>query len=196
MKAPSYAHLLPMPLAPLLTCPAMMTASGPVYRAAVCIAVTYWLAGCRALPTDTYSLASMVRIPHNHLTPVRPALDATLAELLPELDRAHEIAAERKANRVHMAKVANAARNRNRPPKEIRPAIDLPTPRLQPVKAAKFAGTGRTDMQARADAIDRQQPVRPATTTPNVAGHMPLQIERRHNPRPVRQSGNGLLSDV
>lgn len=196
MKAPSYAHLLPMPLAPLLTCPAMMTASGPVYRAAVCIAVTYWLAGCRALPTDTYSLASMVRIPHNHLTPVRPALDATLAELLPELDRAHAIVTRTKANRVRVAHIANAARNRNRPPKENQIANDLPTPRLQPVKAAKFAGSGKTDMQARSEAATRQQPARTESPfkQPSRTPHRPM-VPPMASPI-ASGSRVGLLSDV
>jgi hypothetical protein len=156
-----YARLLPFPVGPVMLAPSMITAEGGIYRSALVLAFAYWLSGCRSLPRDTTSLAALARVPAGNLVPKRAELDAILAELLPLLSAEYDAAYKSRAHRQALAKLASDAAQARRgcdrrdgksftPPS--RPA------RIQPVKIAPYGGSGRTDMKARRDAIDRDKP--------------------------------------
>jgi hypothetical protein len=170
-----------MPLHPLLTCGALISADGAVYRAVTCLAVTYWLSGCRPLPDNAQSLSALIRLPQGHMTRMKPAIDAALAELLPmlasEYRRYRETATMRKA----IAIAANAESVRVRRAKAQRDANHLPSspnsPRLQPATIPPRHDDGRTDMRAWRDADKRHK----ATAS----------VARAH----ASGSGSGLLSD-
>lgn len=164
-----FAHLLPMPLAPLLACPALISAEGPVYRAATVLAIVYWMTGCRPLPTDNTSIAALVRIPTSHATLIRSALDTALAELLPmlaaEYVRAHKSRAGMRAIALNASRVAHGKDRQTG-----KSFTDAAGPaRTKPVKSSLYRGSGRTDMAARQDAIERDTVSR-ATTPPRSQG--------------------------
>jgi hypothetical protein len=165
--ADPYRHILPFPLVQMWLAPAMVCAEGPVFRAAACLCMAYWLSGCRPLPTDTASLATYCRMPHPNLVPIRKSVDAALAELLPMLATQYERAQSMQAIRVANAKIANRAsvqsrRNGKRPVNDLPAATNSPA-RFQPQKAPRYAGDGRTDMAERSAAVHRDAAARLAT---------------------------------
>ena len=77
---------MPLPVGAIMHSPMMTTASGPVYRCVIVLALAYWRAGCRLPATDNVTLASLCRLPLAHLRPIKPAVLAVLAEVTPTLD--------------------------------------------------------------------------------------------------------------
>jgi hypothetical protein len=174
------SKLLPMPLAPILLCQPLMVASGGIYRTVVCLALAYWVSGCRDLPDDTSSLATFARMPTGNYVSIKSAVDAILADLLPtlrtEYEARHETRLARKAIAAYATSVSIEARKAKAKPD----ANHLRGGRIQPVKAPLYRGDARTDMEARQEAIERDA---------TAARQSPA---TQHNIAPVR---HGLLSD-
>lgn len=200
MKKPGKPHLasylLPMPLHPLLTCPALISAEGRVYRAVICLAVTYWLSGCRPLPGDSSGLASLIRVPHGHVSPIKSAIDAALSELLPMLAAEYDRAYKTRAHRTAVAQLGQAAMVAARRAAKA-PANDLPAPsravRIAPIKAAPYGGSGRTDMAARQAATDRETASAPL---PGQATGRPSRASASGSGSGASHGTHGLLSEA
>lgn len=182
-KAKLSGDILPMPLAPLLLCPALIGAPGAVYRAVMCLAFTYWLSGCRPLPRDPAQLAALVRLSPGHMTPIRSAVDAAMAELFPvlkgEYDARHHSRSAQRAAALHASQVARA--NGFRKGKPI--SADRPEARIHPVTKPPYAGNGRTDMHARKASVDREAPPQPHDSpfkTPARQPHRPPSLPPTH----------------
>jgi hypothetical protein len=144
---------LPMPLGPLLNCPALIAAPGAVYRAVMCLAITYWLAGCRDLPPDPTQLAALIRLPNGHYNGIKSAVKAATDELFPvlkaEYDARHKSRENVRASALHAASFSpNHAKRR---------AKSISDKRIHPVTKPKYQGDGRTDLHARQASIDREQ---------------------------------------
>lgn len=146
-----------MPVHPLLECPALIGAIGPVYRAVMCLSFTYWLTGCRGVPNDQTNMAALIRVPQAHIGPIKPAIDAAISELFPILKAEYEAAFKSKAARIAIAKIGNRAFNAKRKAathsaKQF--SNSTIATRIQPVKTA-FQGDERTDHHARQAAAAR-----------------------------------------
>lgn len=191
-KAKLSGDILPMPLAPLLTCPALIGAPGAVYRAVTCLAFTYWLSGCRPLPRDPAQLAALVRLSPGHMTPIRSAVDAAMAELFPvlkaEFDARYHSRSAQRAAALHASQVARS--NGSRKGKSI--SADRQEARIHPTKAAPYAGNGRTDMHARSAAIEREAPPKPRESPWKIPARQPHQTPP---PIPHDPARSGLLRE-
>jgi hypothetical protein len=187
--ADPYAHILPFPVGPIMLSPAMITAEGGVYRAALALSFAYWLSGCRPLPRDKSALASLIRLPQSRIGPMQSRLQATLAEILPILAAEYDAAFKSRAHRTAIAQLGQRAMVASRKAakahaNDLQP-ISRPA-RISPVKAPPYRGDGRTDMQARKASIDRET-ASAATASPAIEGmkSLPLHAHR----------AAGLLSD-
>lgn len=157
--ADPYAHILPFPIGPVMLAPSMIIADGAVYRATMILAFTYWVSGCRPLPTDRCALASLIRLPQSRIGPMYDRIQAALAELLPMLAAEYDAAFKSRAHRTAIAQLGQRAMVASRKAakahaNDLQP-ISRPA-RISPVKAAPYGGDGRTDMQARQASIDRE----------------------------------------
>jgi hypothetical protein len=159
-----YAHILPFPVGPIMLAPSMITAEGGIYRSALVLCLAYWISGCRPLPRDTASLCALARVPAGNLVPKRSKLDAVLSELLPILSAEYDYAFKNKAHKSAICKLASdSAVAKRRSGKSDGKSFTAPSgpARIAPVKAPSYRGSGRTDMQARRDAIERDKPPTP-----------------------------------
>lgn len=75
------------PIHLILAAPALATASGPVYRATLALAIAYWAAGCRLPWQDESTLASLCRMPIAHLRLIKPDVIDALSETRQALDK-------------------------------------------------------------------------------------------------------------
>lgn len=104
MKQPD----LPMPLAPIRNAPGLLACSGSVYRATVVLALAYWGSGCRPLPTDDVTLAALSRLPTPGLRAIKSEVLATIAQIAPALDKAHDKAMRGRDNQMIGIRAAHA----------------------------------------------------------------------------------------
>ncbi len=142
MKPPRF----PLPHWLIFDAPALATARGPVYRAAIVLGHAYWRGGCRPLAADDVTLASLCREPLGHFRQIKTAVLQALSEITPALDKAH---AER-MNAYQIGKVRSemlhAARARKRAERLLArnaatgPQVPLAQPqRLAPERSPSFS---------------------------------------------------------
>lgn len=104
----------PMPVWLVMDVPALRTASGPVYRATIGLAVAYWMSGCVPLPDDDVTMASLVRLPHPHIRPIKIAVLHALEQILPQLDREWRRYEHNRSKKSQSLVLACAAKTRRR----------------------------------------------------------------------------------
>lgn len=154
-----YARFLPFPMASVVMSEPMIAAAGNVYRCALAIAAAYWLGGCREIPTGIIHLASLARMALPHISTIKPALEATLAEILPPLKTQYDAARKTAAHRKALANMASSIaaqkkRERYRDGKSISGGEN--PARIQPVKMPPWQGDPHTDERQRRDVGTRQ----------------------------------------
>ena len=150
-NADLYAHILPVPVGPILMSQALVVAEGKVYRTVMLLAFWYWISGCRDLPDNPSSIAALARVPVSNIIPIKSKIDAALAEILPPLKAQYERAHKTKATRAAMALWANE----HSPTRAKRTAQAIEPQRFQPHKAKPYAGDERTDNAARSAVTQR-----------------------------------------
>lgn len=149
-KADPYARIFPLPVGPLYLAQSIVCAEGAVYRAAIVIAIAFWVSGCRTRPTSQGQLATLARLPQSHMDRMQPALSDALDELFPMLEaewtRHKESAAVRKA----MATVASHATPHFRKARGDQSGKSIANTPIQPKRKRKWQGDQVTDLREHA----------------------------------------------
>lgn len=144
-----------MPVAPILQCRALVTATGAVYRSTVALALAYWLSGCRPLPDDDTTVPALIRASPSNWRAVKSEVIAALAEITPYLDHAHAKAMRvyrvnqsngRRSLDIRLARIAAAQRQTTTPIQPLALPVRDNTPR-NPQRTAARHHTPPTDTQ-------------------------------------------------
>jgi hypothetical protein len=175
------AKLLPMPVAPILLCGPLATATGPAYRSALTLALAYWCSGCQPLPSDDSTRAHLCRVPPQHYATFRAELDVILDTLLPALLAEFEARKQSAARTRAAALYANQCRYNRTPKAETRGANDLTAaverPRIQPHKAPRHSNS-RADLAARSAATERERNAKAIAATGKLSDTVPSRLNR------------------
>jgi hypothetical protein len=176
------AKLLPMPVAPILLCGPLATATGPAYRSALTLALAYWCSVCRPLPSDDSTRAHLCRVPPQHYATFRAELDIILETLFPALLAEFEARRQSQERKHAQALYALKCRNEKRRQAKQLSANDLPAtierPRIQPTKAQRHSN-GRVDLAARSAATERERNAKATAQAGKLSDTVPSRLGTR-----------------
>jgi len=83
-------RIYPLPAELLWHPKALATAPGPLHRAVLMLALAYWVGGCEELPDEDTALSALMKMPLQHLRPLKGQILAAFATIRAALDKAYE----------------------------------------------------------------------------------------------------------
>lgn len=146
-------RFFPMPIEPIYNCPALASANGAVYRATLALTIAFWAGGCRPLPKDEASLASLARLGLGNWKAIKEPVLQALSELLPDYIKPHAKEAKRRSHlsRAGILSMAVQRAKRGQQMQTTPPSLNDTKPTTTPHKPYKspvYQGNGKAELPA------------------------------------------------